>query len=219
MATKEPSFYPLGTEPSVGDILTVQRTNVIYIHYGIYVGDNQVVHFSGPVGDDILNPEQTQIRKTSLEDFLRGDPLLIQIIDEDRRKYTPEEVKNRALSCVGKAEVVGGKYNFMLNNCEHFATWCVYGTGESHQIHKFGKMGADATVAAIDLVTGAITFLKQIGFGRKKKTTNKEEKETTKTITYNKEALEGYVPVCPRCGNQIKEDDNFCSKCGYKLQE
>lgn len=225
--SKEPIFYQ-NRLPQIGDILTVQRKNAIYIHYGIYVGNNRVVHFSGPVGDDLLNPENSQIRNTSLEDFLRGDPLRIQVIDEMRRKYSPQEVAKRALSCVGQAEVVGGKYNFMLNNCEHFATWCVYGRGESHQIRKLGQMGADVSVIAIDTVADAINFFKQSSFAKRKK---REEKDAKKKVLIESKKNENVSLIvskdkndknktnyCPNCGSRCAEDDNFCRSCGKKLK-
>ena len=38
----------------------------------------------------------------------------------------PSEIRKRALSCVGKRN-----YNLFIRNCEHFATWCVYGKAVS----------------------------------------------------------------------------------------
>ena len=219
MDKNNPLFYE-NKKPEKGDILAVQRKNAIYIHYGIYVGDNQVVHFSGPVGDDVNNPENVQIRKTSLEDFLRGDPLKIQVIDETRRKFTPEQVVQRALDNVGKSEVVTGKYNFVMNNCEHFATWCVYGRGDSHQIHKFGQMGADISVKAIDLTTSAINFFKEKKFAKRVKEETKNEKlianQPIKEIKMNE--VSEVASFCPKCGNKAQEGDLFCRKCGGSLK-
>ncbi len=219
MDKNNPLFYE-NKKPEKGDILAVQRKNAIYIHYGIYVGDNQVVHFSGPVGDDVNNPKNVQIRKTSLEDFLRGDPLKIQVIDETRRKFTPEQVVQRALDNVGKSEVVTGKYNFVMNNCEHFATWCVYGRGDSHQIHKFGQMGADISVKAVDLTTSAINFFKEKKFGKRVKEETKNEKlianQPIKEIKMNE--VSEVASFCPKCGNKAQEGDLFCRKCGGSLK-
>lgn len=164
----EPEFYAPGTEPKSGDILTVKRHKVVYTHYGIYVGNDRVVHFSGPVGDDIVGKD-TRIRNTALKDFLRGDPLRIQVIDEKHRRYSPEETVKRALSCVGRDEVVGGKYNFMLNNCEHFATWCVYGAGMTHQVHELGETAMKAQLAITEAAIGIAKFARQMRFEKKEK--------------------------------------------------
>ena len=57
---------------------------------------------------------------------------------------SPEEIRERALRYVGKKD-----YNPLLRNCEHFATWCVYGKALSGQV-RAGVMGAAtaATTAA-----------------------------------------------------------------------
>ena len=41
-------------------------------------------------------------------------------------RYSPLDIRQRALSCVGNTN-----YNPLIRNCEHFATWCVYGKAES----------------------------------------------------------------------------------------
>ena len=45
--------------------------------------------------------------------------------------YPPDEVANRALSMVG---CDFGGYNFLSNNCEHFANWCACGRRISQQV-------------------------------------------------------------------------------------
>lgn len=178
----EPIFYEPSHKPERGDILAVPRKNGAYTHYGIYVGNNRVVHFSGPVGDDI-GGVNTRIRKTLLKDFARGDTFYVQVINEKKRKFSPFEVIKRANSCVGLDEVVGGKYNFMLNNCEHFATWCVYGVGMSHQIHKIGKKAVNAQLEITETIVNVAKSIKQFAFNRRiKKEKEKAEKEAEKVV-------------------------------------
>ena len=55
--------------------------------------------------------------------------------------YQPSRIKERALSCVGKKD-----YNLFTQNCEHFATWCVYGKGVSGNT-RAAVMGGGTTVA------------------------------------------------------------------------
>lgn len=45
--------------------------------------------------------------------------------------YSPEETVHRAKEMLGKKR---GEYNFVTNNCEHFALWCKTGVGESNQV-------------------------------------------------------------------------------------
>ena len=55
--------------------------------------------------------------------------------------YQPSEIKERALSCVSTKD-----YNPFTRNCEHFATWCVYGKGVSSNA-RAAVMGGGMTVA------------------------------------------------------------------------
>lgn len=181
--TEDPQFYEAGTEPQIGDILTVQRKRAIYLHYGIYVGNGRVCHFSGPIGDNLGDSKDNCIRCTSMDDFLRGDPLRIQIIDESLRRYSRKESAERAIGCVGKKEVVSGQYHFMLNNCEHFVTWCIYGKGMSHQIHKIGKIGAAASVVVGDVLTEIAKQIRQIRYDKKKK--QEQQTRNNKMIDQN----------------------------------
>ena len=56
--------------------------------------------------------------------------------------YLPSEIKERALSCVGKKG-----YDAIIRNCEHFATWCVYGKATSINA-RVAVMGVAAPFAA-----------------------------------------------------------------------
>lgn len=175
---KPPRYYKAGTRPEAGDILAVRRKNAVYTHYGICVGNERVVHFSGPIGDD-LSGKDTRIRNTALKDFLRGDPLLVQVIDEERRRYNRKETVERALAAVGKTEIVGGRYNFMLNNCEHFATWCVYGEGLTHQVHDIGSKAVGAQLAVTEAVVNLATAVRQFRYRKAQK--QKDGKSEAKT--------------------------------------
>ena len=54
---------------------------------------------------------------------------------------SPSEITRRALRYVDKE-----KYNLILRNCEHFATWCVYGKAVSANV-KTAVAGATAVGA------------------------------------------------------------------------
>lgn len=58
-------------------------------------------------------------------------------------RYSEDEVVKRAESIV-KNEENFNSYNIISNNCEHFATWCVVGEGESFQVQSIAKKIANA---------------------------------------------------------------------------
>jgi len=95
-------------------------------HYGIDVGDGTAVHFTG---DRFLVQSSARIRKTSIQRFLSCGKLHVE--KGVNYKFTRDEVVQRALK-----EVDGdfGGYNFIFNNCEHFANWCATGKKISKQV-------------------------------------------------------------------------------------
>ena len=129
-----------------GDVISTSR--ILYDHYGVYAGDDKVIHYT-------LAPEgwKLEIRKTGMSDFLHGSStfFILDFTSGDRplksapvkyrallRKITvfsPEETVRRAESRVGEKE-----YNLLSNNCEHFAIWCKTGLNESYQVESFLKI-------------------------------------------------------------------------------
>ena len=109
-----------------GDQLYVYREwfklEGVYEHHGIDCGDETVIHYRKP---------SEVIERTSLSTFTRGNPIY-------RRDYPQgfcfiaDVVVSRAESRLGEQ-----KYNFLFNNCEHFATWCKTGINYSTQIQEF----------------------------------------------------------------------------------
>ncbi|XP_002745389.1 lecithin retinol acyltransferase [Callithrix jacchus] len=134
-----------------GDVLEVPRTHLT--HYGIYLGDNRVAHMM----PDILlaltdNEGRTQkvvsnkrlilgvivkvasIRVDTVEDFAYGANILVNHLDQSLQKKAllNEEVARRAEKLLGLTP-----YSLLWNNCEHFVTYCRYGTPISPQSDKF----------------------------------------------------------------------------------
>jgi hypothetical protein len=113
----------------IGSILFVGNYFIglsTYQHYGVYIGDNKVIHFAPYEGEEI-SPENGIIHETSLEKFLNGREL--QIAQDIDSKYSEGEIINRANSRIGEKG-----YDLLTNNCEHFARWCVTGENVSYQI-------------------------------------------------------------------------------------
>ncbi len=141
-----------------GDHLFVNRLGGIYSHHGIDCGDGAVIHFGAPnsytpravstiplaafargdevqvrdysaffaaveqgaAAGDVLHSANLQLNRVL--DALRG----ISVKDLD---FSPDAIVARARSRLGERN-----FNLWLNNCEHFASWCVTGISSSEQI-------------------------------------------------------------------------------------
>ena len=112
-----------------GDRLEVEHriigSTVTYQHYGIDLGDGTVVHarpydFCHPFGGG-------RVVRTSRDDFSQGAAMKVR--NEPPARYSPDEVAERALSHEGREG-----YDLVIDNCEHFATWCSTGRRASRQV-------------------------------------------------------------------------------------
>ena len=141
--------------PDYGDVIYVQRLG--YKHFGIYLGNNRVIHYAHDVNGVLC------VHETDIESFLDGDtelfacnfpdtygrpsPIIIsnciasptfynlgRWLNSNKkskyRLYSPEDTVKRAKERLGETE-----YNLITNNCEHFALWCKTGVHESHQVN------------------------------------------------------------------------------------
>jgi hypothetical protein len=129
-----------------GDRLRVERrlagSTVVYMHHGIDIGDGTVVH-ARP--DDFRSPlAGGRVERTSLAEFAGGGTVLVTT--EPPAVYPPDEVVARALEHVGREG-----YCPVVDNCEHFATWCATGERASRQVDIVLSRisGAAARVAAV----------------------------------------------------------------------
>lgn len=128
-----------GVTAAYGDVIGVQRFG--YTHYGIYVADDEVIHYVGSVDETSAD---AAVRATSLATFLRGDTDWFVLNLDERASgnlaglqgdlvvvatFTPEQTVERARSRLGES-----RYNLLWNNCEHFALWCKTGQEVSHQV-------------------------------------------------------------------------------------
>lgn len=129
-----------------GDVIGTSR--ILYDHYGIYTGHDEVIHYTLAASGWKL-----EIRKTGADQFLHGSTtfFILDFHSEERpfksapvkyrgllRKiqvFPPEETVRRAESRIGEKE-----YNLISNNCEHFAIWCKTGLNESYQVENFLKI-------------------------------------------------------------------------------
>lgn len=107
-----------------GDILCVNRG--LYKHYGIYIGNLKVIHYTALDGDFGID---ASIHKTVLKEFEDGGVAQVVKLRGTEKQFSPEETVRRAISRIGEK-----KYNLLFNNCEHFAFWCKTGKGKSKQV-------------------------------------------------------------------------------------
>ena len=107
----------------IGDHLVVPR--LCYTHHGLYVGDGSVIHYSGLARDTASGV----VELIDLASFADGDE--IHVRDYAQRKYARQESVDRARSRLGE-----NAYNVLLNNCEHFVSWCITGSHSSRQVER-----------------------------------------------------------------------------------
>ncbi|KAI1883679.1 hypothetical protein AGOR_G00234040 [Albula goreensis] len=143
--------YREGLALQRGDLLEVPRT--LFIHFGIYLGDNKVAHLMPDIMPVITNDKRqihkvvtnkrlllgvlsknATIRVDTVEDFAYGSTILLNNMDSTFKKQAlpNEEVAKRAEKLIGVIP-----YSLLWNNCEHFATYCRYGSPVSLQTDKF----------------------------------------------------------------------------------
>lgn len=115
-----------------GDILAVSRSGNLYEHYGVYIGEQQVIHLSGNVSASVC--------QVSMEDFRKGSEY--RIIDFPEKAqisgyhlYSAEETVERAKSSLGKTKSL-----LSFTNSEHFAYWCKTGVESSSQVEALKKI-------------------------------------------------------------------------------
>lgn len=142
-----------------GDVIGVNRAG-LYEHYGIYAGNDKVVHYAGE-GDDFGG--RISIHESPLSDFLKNStnyfvvyidgtrPIKIQAStcfvfnshidcyskdfqDQGWNSFSCEETLKRAYSRLGEC-----RYSLVTNNCEHFAIWCKTGVSASSQVKQVAQ--------------------------------------------------------------------------------
>ena len=106
----------------IGDHLVSPRCG--YAHHGLYIGNGNVIHYSGyaKIKSDGV------IVITSLDEFSQNST--VRIRQHELRLFSREESVERAHTRLGE-----DWYNILLNNCEHFVTWCIHGLPISRQVN------------------------------------------------------------------------------------
>lgn len=100
-----------------------------YDHYGVYVGNNRVIHYcssNGKVSD-------TEIQETSLYPYFKREKYFVLDLGNGA-KFNSYETVRRAKSRLGEKS-----YNLLQNNCEHFAVWTKTGNARSYQLDRLSS--------------------------------------------------------------------------------
>jgi hypothetical protein len=139
-----------------GDRLEVERrvvgSTVTYAHQGIDVGDGTVVH-ARP--DDDRDPfGGGRVVRTVMAEFAAG--AAVRVRRDPPAAYAADEIVARALAHVGR-----DGYCPIVDNCEHFATWCATGRRASRQV----DLVAARIVAAAGRAAAAVAARSAAGVG------------------------------------------------------
>ena len=122
--------------PPLGAHLVTHRIG--YTHHGIYVGNNKVIHYSGLAKGLKSGP----VEEIELDDFCQSKTFTIR--RHPNAVFSPDKVVERASSRVKE-----NNYDLVLNNCEHFAHWCIHNIQSSEQVNAVTKTTAMAAAKAL----------------------------------------------------------------------
>lgn len=118
-----------------GDHIFVRRP-LGYTHHGIDCGDGTVIHFTGEPGQDKTS---AKIARSDWASFAQGGEVRVRRYG---KRDDADTTIRRAESKLGSAD-----YHLVVNNCEHFATWCCTGREASEQVRGVGGLTAQGALA------------------------------------------------------------------------
>ncbi|XP_060928894.1 phospholipase A and acyltransferase 4-like [Limanda limanda] len=118
-----------------GDRIVIDR--LVYHHWAIYIGENEVVHLVPHGGDSSSSLELLSIRgevkRQKLADVVGNDSYQVKnLLDKKYRARDSSVIVKEACAMVGREL----SYNDDTYNCEHFATDLRYGEAESRQVRR-----------------------------------------------------------------------------------
>lgn len=117
--------------PSKGNHIKVDRG--LYTHHGVYISNDEIIHFTGREEDSVLDWSKPEVIKTDLSYFLKDGELEVKEYTDDELQdlYPVDHIVAYARACLGDKG-----YNLVFNNCEHFANVCTLGRFRSRQVEK-----------------------------------------------------------------------------------
>ena len=230
-------------QPIRGDILFAVRWCGTFFHYGVYIGNNQVIHYNTKDQGDYTWAHNSII-KTSFDDFACGDPVYIEQRDNNTSN---EDTARKAEELLGSGL---NQYNLATNNCEHFCSLCRYGNKFSEQIWDAGweltflSLKEIAYPAAKIIINSGLEYFKtapllnltlKILAAVVKVFINAYEQHQVRNIIYRfnltkvdyirkNNAPFGYgldeiLKRCPHCGAPMPKDEILCIYCNTSLKK
>lgn len=107
-------------------------------HFGIFASEDEVLQFGHPLRDiTVKNPrEDIRICACTIAEFAVGNMVEVARLSlaERLRRFSRTQTVRRARSRVGE-----NGYDILRNNCEHFATWCVFGQESCSQTDRIAE--------------------------------------------------------------------------------
>ena len=149
-----------------GSVIYAFRINILppmhYEHYGIYIGNNEVIHFNNEKGAHKVTlqsfmdytrrsegfvkpfPETREALKIILKNRMKNpeyvERALKELAKDGYQFFTSDQVIQRAKNAVDDSEWVASEYSLRKKNCEHFAFWCKTGIKNSTQVEHYSKI-------------------------------------------------------------------------------
>ncbi|CAC5380346.1 PLA2G16 [Mytilus coruscus] len=129
-----------------GDLVEFPRGRV-YSHWGVYIGNEEIIHLAGDENDGIngnfdsghlftICGRHFNKANVKIDNFwdVVGTSKAKKNNDKDKKckPFPPNEIIERGMSRLGSIP-----YNVLWSNCEHFAAWCRNGENWSQQADSF----------------------------------------------------------------------------------
>lgn len=126
-----------GSEMAKGDLISVRCLWgwIPYRHYGIDVGDGDVVHLA-----TCASSKEMRVQLVSWDEFAQSQSVRVETVVGSE---SPDAVVDRARAAVGHQG-----YHLALGNCEHFARYCKTGKGSSYQVERVIRSALRVSVGA-----------------------------------------------------------------------
>ncbi|TFK12204.1 ribosome biogenesis protein BRX1-like protein [Platysternon megacephalum] len=141
-----------GRKPKSGDLIEIDRG--FYKHWGVYVGDDSVVHLTDVTGMSGLGSSNGQavVKKQHIKRVVGNCNYWVNNKhDKTLHVYPVSRIIARANKRVGEKRT----YQVFADNCEHFANEMRYNTARSDQADRAVGAGI-GTLIAIGLGTLAL---------------------------------------------------------------
>ncbi|XP_071173193.1 uncharacterized protein [Mytilus edulis] len=128
-------------ELTKGDHIIFKREGPGPSHHAIVVDVNEaenkysIIHFTSIRG---CGTSRSKSNATIIEETKLFYPDKVTLRKYAKRKLEGEQIVARAYSLLKKIDKID--YNALTNNCEHVATWCIFGYSRSEQIDKVMAM-------------------------------------------------------------------------------